>query len=148
MLPAFVQASSFREDFDIAAGWHVELGQTCVFRHALTIAGMLHIFSNATKDVYKVLDFWPMLYAGLKVLEPLVTHQDRLDKFMHTCLQGTAHDTKLFRKKAPHLYDKRWGEVHKFCLYLEPRLPIMEVTWDAAQFKDRGDPTSPSTQNP
>ncbi len=141
MLPLFVQASVFVEDFDLdnhagGDGFDGGLAETRLFSHAITVAGMLHIFSNASKDVYKALDSWSMLYDGLKILEPLVTHRDRMDKYVHTCLQGTVHDLKQFRVIAPHLYDKRWGEVHKFCSWLRHRLPVLRVTWDAARYKD------------
>lgn len=118
-------------------GGGVDFRDQHLFGHCLTVAGVLHVFSNASKDLYKALNGWTSLYASLKVLEPLVTHKDRLRKYVCTCVEQSPHSTKPFRVIAPRLYDKRWGEVYKFCKWLQDRLPIMRATWDAARFEVR-----------
>ena len=143
MLPSFVTASAFVDgDGGYEADAH-EVGDYSgkhLFSHCLTVAGMLHIFSNASQDLYKIMSTWSSLYDSLKILEPLVTNRDRMQKYLYTCFAGTPHSKVLFRGVANRLYDKRWGEVYKFCSWLQPRLPISRDTWAPARYEVLGNP--------
>ena len=108
-------------------GLAFRLRTPCADRQALQ-EGMLHTFSNASKDLYKVLSNWDAVYKSLKTLEPLVTNKDRLKKFVYTCMANSPHPQHLFRSTANHLYDKRWGEVYQFCRWLRCRLPVLRDT--------------------
>ncbi len=109
-----------------------------LFNKCLTVAGFLHVFSNASKDVYKVLTNWDTLYKQLKIIEPLVTNKDKLRKFVHTCVRPSPHSARAFNVTAPNLYDKRWGEVFKFCHWLRERVDIMRDTWDSRRYQAHG----------
>ena len=140
-MPPYVTASQLREDGDEGDLVRAEASSGFLFRNCLTITGMLRIFSNASKDLYKVFAFWVQLHDCLKTLEPLVKNKERMKKYVHTCLEGTPHEhmRDMFTKRlAPHLYDKRWGEVFKFCVWLLPRIAILRETWSANKFKARG----------
>ena len=134
MLPPYVAATQLLEDGD-GDGYLSDASASCqhVFSNALTVAGMLHIFSNASKDVYRAVSYWPDLYAALKTPEPLVASKDRLKKFTFMCVDASVHDSAIF-VIVPHLYDKRWGEVFKFCSWAQRRLPVMIDTWDEEKF--------------
>lgn len=147
LLPAFIQAAAFQQD-----GGGDNHGSTFsmtdfLFKTCLPVMGMLHVFSNASKDLYKVLGTWSDVYKSLKILEPLVTNKDRLRKFVFTSLVGTPHAPEIFNSCANHLYDKRWGEVFKFCRWLLSRLPVLRDTWDESKFKV-GSPMAASSLTP
>lgn len=66
MLPPFVLDALIEDDTG------AELPQRCeefLFSRVLTVSGVLHIFSNASKDLYRCLECWEDVYASLKVLE-------------------------------------------------------------------------------
>ena len=82
--------------------------------------------------------FWDGLYSSLKTLEPLVTNKERILKYRHTCTDGTPHEekaTELLTELAPNLYDKRSGEVFKFCRWLNARFRLFMATWCAAKYQ-------------
>lgn len=114
-----------------------------LFKHVITVTGMLHVFSNASKGVYQCLSFWDALYNALKVLEKLVSHPDRLRQFAEVCVVPSPFDRQLFKCPAPHLYDKRWGEVYLFCLWLVGeeygRLRVFTQTWSAQKYTQAAD---------
>ena len=139
LLPGFVRAGAFEPDGgESAAEFSDPSKPEFLFTKCLPVMGMLHIFSNASKDLYKILATWEQVYKSFKVLEPLVCNKDRLRKFAHTCLADTPYPHALFSSVANHLYDKRWGEVFKFCRWLLSRLPVLRDTWDAAKFQVSG----------
>ena len=136
VLPSFVVDSEMKLDVmdPEAEQLAQDVSLSHLFRSCITITGMLHIFSNASKDLYKSLSCWESLYRSLKAIEKLVTNHGRLRKYVHTCVANTDYDydDKIFQTVAPHLYDKRWGEVFKFgCWLIEKRrLQVLQATWD------------------
>ena len=138
LLPDFVLDSAFLPDgVEVDEAMELIRGHCMdyLFRQVLTVAGVLHIFSNASKDLYRSLSCWSHLHKSLKVLEKLVTNKERMNKFIHKCLACFPFDGKDFKKLAPHLYDKRWGEVYKFCSWLEgDRIAILREAWNTSRF--------------
>ena len=61
-----------------------------LFMSSLPVAGTLHIFANASKDVDRSLKLWNEFYKGLKTLEKLICYPSRVQRFISTCLRGTA----------------------------------------------------------
>ena len=139
LLPNYVLDSVMMQDgMDTEGKPLLETSVRFLFNSCLTVVGMLHVFSNASKDVYKCLSCWGTLYTSLKILEKLVTSGDRLRKFVHVCVTPSPHDAGPFSCVAPHLYDKRWGEVFNFCCWLNDsrRLEILRATWDTRLFTE------------
>jgi hypothetical protein len=103
-----------------------------LFKSALPIAGLLHIFSNAMNDVNRALENWDTFYDSLKIIEALVSVPYRLERFVTLCLIGGPLEAVKWKleKKIPHLYEKRWGEVHSFCLRLNDILSILRQGWN------------------
>jgi hypothetical protein len=107
-----------------------------MFMNSLPVSGLLHIFSNASKDVDKALVSWDSFYSSLKVLEKFICHPQYVLKFIATCLECTYLSplAKLFKKKVHHLYDKRWHEVFHFCAQVRPLLGPLAAAWDSRKF--------------
>ena len=59
-----------------------------VFASCLPIAGVLHIFANAAKDVDKALKHWDWFHGHLKHLDKLVSSTQRLQRLIPTCAWG------------------------------------------------------------
>ena len=89
-LADYIVASAFDDDDDGDGEQRVMPETRHLFADCLTVAGLLHIFSNASKDVYKIITSWGTFYESLKILEPLLTHRDRLDRYVHLCVEGSA----------------------------------------------------------
>ena len=108
-----------------------------MFINTLPVSGILQILSNASKDVYKAMLGWGMFIDSLKTLEGLICKPMGVQRFIALCLEPSplASCSKRFRNKFPHLYDKRWSEVYKFCCRLSDALPILQEVWDAGLFK-------------
>ena len=70
-LQNYVKASSFQTGEEEGSGDVDEQARAFIFRNTLTVSGILHICSNASKQVYKCLTFWTDLYECLKTLEKL-----------------------------------------------------------------------------
>ena len=80
MLPGYLADARMEVDGD--GGDMVGGLPDFLFSSCLTIAGMLHICSNASKDVYRVVSYWSSLYESLKVIEALVTNKERVRKLV------------------------------------------------------------------
>ena len=120
LLPAWILSSQFEADGDDGDGpavMQTAVGDGFLFKHVITVAGMLHIFSNASKDVYRCLQCWEHLYDALKILEKLVSHPGRLRNFVKLCVDPSPFSGASFNMLCPHLYDKRWVEVYDSCCY-------------------------------
>jgi hypothetical protein len=102
-----------------------------LFQHALPVAGLLHIFSNASAQIDHALGGWADFHAKCQVLEIVVCNPMRMQLFIAMCLNGGPFQAKanLFRQKVHGLYDKRWGEVHTFCVRLRGIIDIMSQCW-------------------
>ena len=68
----------------------------------------------------------------------LVSDKMRSDRFVATCLRGSAldHCANWFAEPLPGLYEKRWNEVHDFCKKLERRFRVIQVAWDESKFEN------------
>ena len=108
------------------------------FRCSLPVSGVLHTISNATKDLNKALKGWDKFYNDLKVLERLLCYPMRVQRLVAVCLRGTAFEpcAFLFHKHMHGLYDKRWGEVSKFCFQLDSRLSVLRGAWNEQVFNE------------
>ena len=105
--------------------------------NSLPTMGLLHVLSNVASDVHHKLQGWEQFHASLKEIERLLCHNLRLQRFIATCFHNPspfAADVTKFKRKFHGLYNKRWVEVHSFCLRLVDVLPIMIEVWDAAKF--------------
>ena len=102
--------------------------------NAMPVAGVLHIFANAASQVDRALQWWPTLHSKLKVMESFICRFDKSQQFIAKCLVDTvwAEHAGLFRKKHMGLYDKRWQEVHEFCLIVHEILECgaLQNCWD------------------
>ena len=110
-----------------------------MFSKSLCIAGVLHIFSNALKDVNTALQGWSDVYDKLKVVEKLICNPRRMQRFISQCLRGThmEHHEKKFQRRVNGLYDKRWVEVEQFCKRLQSIFIPLKLTFDAKKFKEQ-----------
>jgi len=111
-------------------------GDSTLLPKALTVAGMQHIVFNLLTDVDKELvcfeHFWPQL----KNLESFLKIKENRDRFIVTCLEGTAHadKAKLFKLWSATLYEQRWHEVAKFLHKTKLLLPVLAVCFDAVKY--------------
>ena len=62
-----------------------------VFKHSLLIAGLNHIVANAEAQTDKSLPYWPTYIKHLKPVVKWASLQDNLDKFLESCLRGSAN---------------------------------------------------------
>ncbi len=110
----------------------VETALPFLFQKSLPVAGALHIFANAAQQVDRALTMWSTFYTGCKTLEALICHPGRMQLFVSRCLEGTQWEAKAyrFRKKFPHMYEKRWGQVLLFCTRLRGIIGILKALWD------------------
>ena len=115
-------------------------GSTFIFKDVLCVAGALHIFSNASKQLYNRVQCWEGLYKALKTLELLFSNPSRFRLFVNRLVATSEHSTSHFRSRAPHLYDKRWGEVWKFCCWLSERADVIRAVWNEATYLPRDQP--------
>ena len=122
LLPAHVVASRFRPDME-DDGPQVDHTLPRLFMESLPVAGCLHMISNASKDIDKSLKGWKVFYSSLKTIEKLVSSPFRLQRLVAQCIRGTEYDSFAARlaQAIPGLYDKRWGEVYKFCAELDKK---------------------------
>ena len=143
LLPEWVTRAAIEPDGEQGCRSGVNLAYAAggavgfVFINALPVSGILHILSNASKDVYKAMLGWDMFIDSLKTLEGFICKPMRVQRFIALCLEPSplASFSKRFRNKFPHLYDKRWSEVYKFCCRLSDALPILQEVWDEGLFK-------------
>ena len=106
--------------------------------HALQIAGVLHIFANCLKDIDSRLAHWNAFHGMLKTLEKLISIPERMQRLVATCVRGSAFDTPgyihICQRRYSIMYDKRWGEVHKYCIKVDRLMPILRQCWDEKKF--------------
>ena len=102
-----------------------------LFKNAIPICGMLHIFANALKDIDGVLSSWKCYHGMLKKVERLVSHPERMDRFVARCVRGSACEKfiPVCQRKVGVMYDKRWGEVHQYCRKLVDVWPVFVACW-------------------
>ena len=106
------------------------------FPEALTVAGLQHIVSNLTADVHQGMKHWAHFFDNLKTLESLLRVDERRQRFIWTCLHGTALQGQgfRFRKFSASLYEARWHEVVNFLKCLKPLLSTLVRAWDHDKF--------------
>ena len=106
------------------------------FQTAIPVAGVLHVVSNATKDLNKALLSWTKFYNDLKAVEKLICSPMRTRRLIATCIRKTDFENMvpLFECRCNGLYEKRWGEVLQFCVRLDERLPTLVATWNEDMF--------------
>ena len=128
LLPKWVRdAKMYDEMGDVEAEVSKHL-----FQHVLPVIGLLHICSNAMKQVNTVMEGWSRFYDLLKILEKLVTNPGLLSKFKANCVDGTPFERVgwVLDRRLSALYEKRWGEVHLFCVILKDMLQLLRRTFD------------------
>ena len=132
LLPSWVRQGAM--ELDVEAGAAAAPLDGALLRHAIPIAGCLHIFSNAACQVNKALAWWKEFHSSMKVLETLLCNPMKLQTFVSSCMIGTPfmadHIVALFRKKYQGIYDKRWGEVYRFCVHVYCLLKTQAVIFD------------------
>lgn len=109
--------------------------------NALTVAGMMHIVSNATQDMHVHMQHWPLFWKQLKVLESFLRCKERRDLYIWTCLTHTSFSNRasMFQYFRGSLYEDRWGEVISFMRRLPGLLRVLAATWDNRRFASGAD---------
>ena len=76
---------------------------------------------------------------GLKAVESLLSIPHRRERFTSLCVEGTHLAAQKWKLERPfiHLYDKRWGEVLKFCQEIMDVLPLLRSAWNTKRYKSR-----------
>ena len=109
-----------------------------VFRHALTIPGLLHIVHNVCKDMGAMYPGWSALWLQLKSCEALLTDKGRRRRFAKTCLDDTTHANfavrAAFDSFSNTLYEKRWGCVISFVTALLPLMGFLRRAWSEEKY--------------
>ena len=109
-----------------------------IFKCVLPIAGVLHIFANVLKDIDSALPSWNRMHSKLKQWEHLVSNPMRLERFVATCIvpHGPGHErhVEVCRRRYRIMYDKRWGEVHKWLRKTQAVIKAVVLFWDEARF--------------
>ena len=139
LLPSWV-CDCLTEDGDDEA---LFMPQSFFFNSVMPVGGVLHIFSNACKDVNKAMhlkqniqkhnyknnnkneamQLFSRFFDSMKVLEKLVSDRQRMKRFAATCIPVRHNADKMLRRIIHPMYDKRWVEVANFCM------PVLEL-WD------------------
>ena len=109
--------------------------------NALQIAGLQHISDNLCEDVHLAMDYWPQFFAYLKLLEALLTVQERRFLYINQCLRGTPyqHYERKFLKFKGSLHEERWREVLFFLKRIITLLPCLCATWDHVKYEAGAD---------
>ena len=120
---------------------------------SFTIPAIHHIIDNLNKDNHVRLKGWPDFYAKLKHLEDVLTCREHRDRFIKTCVRGTAHEgfEHLFRSWSKTLYESRWHETTSFVMrrhHPGPRVPMLAASreddrWSGALAIEPPGPQSP-----
>ena len=107
-----------------------------VFKHSLLIAGLNHIVANAEAQTDQSLPYWPTYIKHLRPVVKWASLQDNLDKFLESCLRGSAywHCKHLFDSPLPNLAEWRWGTVRSILSRLKFMLPVLRLVWDDAKY--------------
>ena len=103
---------------------------------AFTIGGLQRTVNNLTADVHQGMKQWSHFHTALKALECLLRVDERRQRFIWTCLQGTPLEGRGFRfqKFKGSLYESRWREVLGFLKKLSNLLPTLAKAWDSAKY--------------
>ena len=70
------------------------------------------------------------------MLESLLSHKGRRDRFVTKCIDGTRHATNkhLFEQGLGSLYESRWGCVVMFCKKLFMVIQPLVAAWDDRKY--------------
>ena len=113
------------EDRGLPAHRDVEEARSSFFLpNCMTIAGLQHIMHNASQDVHLRMRGWKPFFHDLKNLEALLGVPERRQRFIFTCLRGTAfsHHEKALQSFSCNLYEARWHQVTAFVSAIQPLL--------------------------
>jgi hypothetical protein len=107
----------------------------------MLVAGLNHITANAEQQVDDHMPDWKEFLLDLKALGQWAGCQDRLNRFVETCVDGTNYDRykQMFQKKLPEIAEWRWGTVHQVLEAVQRILPPLRMAWDPAKYNDRSE---------
>ena len=117
----------------------------CFMDNALSVAGLQHLCHNLTQDVHEHMPQWNRFFDDLHVLQKLLAHPDRKERFIWSCIRDTpfADQEKQIKSFAARLYEPRWGAVVGFMRALQPLLNTLTNAWDALKYSRHGGGTQP-----
>ncbi|CAE7488403.1 unnamed protein product, partial [Symbiodinium sp. KB8] len=103
---------------------------------AFTIGGLQHVVNNLCADVHQGMGNWAPFYSDLKAVEALLRVDERRQRFIWTCLQGTPLEgqSHRFQRFKGSLYESRWHEVLGFLKQLTGLLPKLARAWDSQKY--------------
>ena len=92
---------------------------------SLTVPGIQHIIDTVTKKMHTALANWDPFHSQLKNLELFLTFKEYRDRYIRTCIRGTAfaNQEELFLSWGSTLYENRWHETVTFVRELTVILP-------------------------
>ena len=141
LLPTWLTAGALQpEELGDSREVPAEHAARFVFQRAIVIPGALHLLHSVMQGTEERLPHWPCFHAQLKLLEGLLSHQPRRERFIATCLLGSdkAHLASEFKHFSAGLYDKRWYSVVRFVLQIRNLLPVLKETWNHAAYQRFG----------
>ncbi|CAE7581880.1 unnamed protein product, partial [Symbiodinium necroappetens] len=103
---------------------------------AFTIGGLQHVVNNLCADVHQGMGNWAPFYSDLKAVEALLRVDERRQRFIWTCLQGTPLEgqSHRFQRFKGSLYESHWHEVLGFLKQLTGLLPTLARAWDSQKY--------------
>ena len=109
-----------------------------VFPNALASPGLLHIFSNMSKDLHQALSGFEAWLPGMKAIATLFHDRSLRERFVATCVQGTPFAGMEALAKVPISKPAmwRWGTMEKVIPSILTKRQLLLQCWDQKRFEN------------
>ena len=136
LLPSWMLAEPLRDAEEAEPEVQPWRCRPSLLPRAIPVPGALHLMHNMNAELHHALEFFEQFWHGLKQLELLLSHRGRRERLLETCIRGSPLECQrhLFERGCGSLYEKRWGEVHRFCRALLNVFVQLRCAWDARKY--------------
>ena len=111
------------------------------FASAVPVAGLLHILSNATKDIFQAAGHMHEVYPGLDALARFLHARPTRELLLNTCCAQTPglRYRGWLEKPFPHVFvGWRWEAALRCCRSLVDIWPVLKEVWDPRKMAPGG----------